>query len=154
MRHDLKFIAIFCIALILIAGLFVFLESTEPVERINPSRYLRIEDLLIRVEIAHTAEARAQGLSGTTALNAGEGMLFVFDSDGQHAFWMKDMLIPIDIIWADVNGSVIHIEHALSPETYPQSFMPPLPARYVLEVPAGFALEHGIGVGSKLEFSL
>lgn len=108
----------------------------------------------MRVEIADTPDERAQGLSGTTELADDEGMLFVFDTEGTYGFWMHDMLISIDIIWVASDGSVVHIEHSLSPDTYPQTFTPPLPARYVLEVPAGFALEHEIGVGTRMAFSL
>jgi uncharacterized protein len=122
--------------------------------RIEPTTSITIGGVAVRVEIADSPDEREQGLSGTTRLDQGEGMLFVFESSGQHSFWMKDMLLPIDILWVAADGVVVHIKPSLSPETYPQSFTPPLPARYVLEVPAGFALEHEIGVGSKLEFSL
>jgi len=122
--------------------------------RIEPTHRLTAAGFEIKIAIADTSELRARGLSGTTMLSPDEGMLFVFDTDGLHSFWMKEMLIPIDILWTDANSSVVHIEHAVSPDSFPQTFTPPLPARYVLEVPAGFATEHGIEVGSKLEFSL
>ncbi len=142
------------VAITVIAALVWVLMPRPIVTRITPTHSLTAGGTEIQIEIADTSASRAQGLSGTTVLGPDEGMLFVFDSDGLHSFWMKDMLIPIDIIWTDAAGLVVHIEHSLSPDTYPQTFTPPLPTRYVLEVPAGFATEHGIEVGSKLEFSL
>lgn len=141
-------------AAIITIGALLWLYAPQSGIQITPTHSLTAGDIMIEVALADTPNTRAQGLSGTTMLRDGEGMLFVFDSDGQHAFWMKDMQYAIDIIWIDVSRSVVHIEPSVGPETYPRSFMPPLPARYVLEVPAGFATEHGIGVGSKLEFSL
>lgn len=118
--------------------------------RIVPTHTLTVGETEIAIAIADTPALRAQGLSGTSMLGSDEGMLFVFENDGQHAFWMKDMQYAIDIIWIDAGRSVVHVEHAVTPESFPRSFMPDTPARYVLEVPAGFATEHGIGVGSKL----
>ena len=122
-----------------------------PENRIEAGAVVEIDDVSVQVEIVDTYEERAQGLSGISRLADTEGMLFVFTEDGQHSFWMKDMLFSIDIIWVAADGSVVHIAPSISPDSYPQSFTPPLPARYVLEVRAGFATEHEIGVGSKLQ---
>ena len=84
-------------------------------------------------------------------LTEGEGMLFVFETDDLHSFWMRDMLFSIDILWIAMDGTVVHIEPSVSPDSFPQTFTPPTPARYVLEVPAGFATEHGIEVGTRTE---
>ncbi|MDO8575927.1 MAG: DUF192 domain-containing protein, partial [bacterium] len=80
-------------------------------------------------------------------LAADEGMLFVSPEDGGHAFWMKDMLFPIDILWISADGRVVYMAENVSPDTYPQSFRPDAPARYVLELPAGYAGAHGVSVG-------
>ncbi len=101
----------------------------------------------IRVMIMATPVARAQGLSGTPSLKSDEGMLFVFPEEGMYAFWMKDMLFSIDILWISARGEVVHIEKGVSPDTYPTSFTSNVPAQYVLEVPAGFATTHGIKIG-------
>lgn len=104
----------------------------------------------VAVEIADTYEARMQGLSGRSALPQGSGMLFVFEREGEWGIWMKDMQFSIDIIWADTDGRVVSVAHKVSPETYPNAFYPAKPARYVLEVPAGFAASRGIVEGVSL----
>jgi uncharacterized protein len=145
-----------CVVVALLAyALFSIANDTNaPENRIHATNTITIDDVSVRVEIVDTDSERAQGLSGKTGLAPDEGMLFVFEEDGQYGFWMHDMLFPIDIIWIASDGSVVHVEKSLSPDTYPRTFTPPLPARYVLEVAAGFATEHEIEVGSKLEFSL
>ena len=88
-------------------------------------------------EVRRTPEERAQGLSGRSGLADNEGMLFIFDYDARHGFWMKDMLFALDIIWLDADMNVVHAETDVSPDTYPRSFVPTVPARYVLEINAG-----------------
>ena len=81
-----------------------------------------------------------------------EGMLFVFPSDGKSSFWMKDMLFSIDMLWIDADGRVVFIVPDASPASYPKSCTPTTQSRYVLELPAGFAMQHTIEVGSKVTF--
>jgi uncharacterized protein len=102
----------------------------------------------VRVELADTLDERVRGLSGRESLSEGEGMLFVFPEDGRYGFWMKDMNFSIDIIWLSSAGKVVHIAENVPPDSYPASFQPAEPARYVLEVPAGFAKAHNIALGS------
>ena len=101
-------------------------------------RTVAIGDTVLRVEVARTEEQLTTGLSRRRSLKEGTGMLFIFDTEGAHAIWMKDMRFPLDIVWIDENGKVVHIAEDVSPDTYPQSFSSPTPARYVLEVPAGY----------------
>lgn len=99
-------------------------------------------------EIADTPEERTQGLSGRTTLAEDTGLLFIFPEAGEHRFWMKDMLISIDILWLADDGTVVGIEENVHPDTFPQAFTPPEPVRYVLEVAAGVAQARGWNVGS------
>ena len=100
---------------------------------------LTVGTATLQVEIAQTTEQKITGLSYRPSLAEGRGMLFIFDTDGRHGIWMKDMQFPIDIIWIDAAMKVVHIEKSVAPDTYPQVFTSPVPARYVLEVPAGYA---------------
>ncbi len=102
----------------------------------------------IRFEIATTTVAQKRGLSGRLVIPNNYAMLFVFPNPGVYGFWMKDMLVPIDIIWLSDNGTIISIEKSVQPNTYPHVFYPQTPARYVLEAHAGFSLERGWHVGS------
>jgi len=99
---------------------------------------LAVGNTILQVEVAQTVEQRMTGLSHRSALAEGRGMFFIFDTDDTHGIWMKDMQFAIDIIWIDATMKIVHIEQAVTPDTYPQSFTPPVPARYVLEVPAGY----------------
>lgn len=102
------------------------------------------------VEVADTEASRERGLSGHAPLNDSEGMLFVFDTDARWGIWMKDMSFPLDIVWADAGGRIVHIERDVSPDTYPRIFAPPVPARYVVELPAGSVAKHAIAETSKI----
>lgn len=113
----------------------------------HASSTILIADSIVAVEIADTSEERARGLSGRDGLAEGKGMLFVFDEDGKHAFWMKDMRFAIDIIWVSRNGVIVHIEEHVAPETYPEVFAPRFEARYVVELSAGFVERYDVRVG-------
>ena len=104
----------------------------------------------IVVDVATTPALRQQGLSGKQSLAWGSGMLFIFPQAGEWGFWMKDMRFAIDIIWADKAGIITTVLPNVSPTTYPQAFHPSAPSVYVLEVPAGYAMAQGIGVGQKI----
>ncbi|MFZ2886220.1 MAG: DUF192 domain-containing protein [Minisyncoccia bacterium] len=139
-------------AALVAAALFFSLQNTPDANLIQSTQTILIDGTSLEVAIADTDSERGQGLSDVTELEENTGLLFEFQEDGQHSFWMKDMLFSIDMLWITANGAVVHVEHSVSPDTFPQSFTSPTPARYVLEVPAGFAEQHGIGVGSKVPF--
>lgn len=94
----------------------------------------------INLEIARTPTEMARGLSGRASLPADSGMLFVYQEDVMPAFWMKEMRFNLDIIWLDKNWQIVGLEKNISPQTYPQTFSPPKPIRYVLEVNAGLGV--------------
>lgn len=104
----------------------------------------------LRIDYATTTMAREKGLGGRTDISSDYGMLFVFPKDDYYGFWMKNMLIPIDIFWLDNKGQVVSIAEDVSASSYPNVFYPSEPARYVLETAAGFAREYGIGIGTPL----
>ncbi len=116
------------------------------------------DDIKINVAIADTQSERTKGLGGVEFMGPGEGMLFVFDKNDKWRIWMKDMLFGIDIIWIDENGKIIDIREFVYPETYekliPDVFEPIEPARYVLEVVAGFAGANGIKVGDMVQLGI
>ncbi len=101
------------------------------------------------VEIADTSVSRAQGLSGRAELLEGNGMFFMFPKSDFYSFWMKDMNFEIDILWLNSDFHVVHILPAVSPETYPESFTPPVRTQYVLEIPAHESKAKGVVVGTQ-----
>jgi uncharacterized membrane protein (UPF0127 family) len=125
----------------------------------NPSnlKTLNLEGKTIQIELANTAKLRSVGLSGRTALDEDRGMLFVFDSKKVTPnFWMKDMLIPIDIIWIR-DGVVEKIDADLPPppsktkDSELKIYTPGRPIDYVLEVKAGFSEKYGVDVGDAVK---
>ena len=97
------------------------------------------ESLCFPLEIASTPEERTQGLMFRTELEG--GMLFVFDHPGRHPFWMKNTLIPLDIIWMDEDKEIVFISRNVQPcKVDPCEVIDPgADASYVLEVNAGMA---------------
>lgn len=112
---------------------------------------MMIGDTRITLEIAETPAQKSRGLGGREGLAENAGMLFVFEEDGLHGFWMKDMRFAIDIAWFDADFCVVDIAQRVSPGTYPAVFVPDTPARYVIEMEAGFFGSHGIEKGDCFE---
>ena len=104
----------------------------------------------LTIDYATTEAAREKGLGGRTSIPSDYGMLFVFPKDDVYGFWMKDMLVPIDIFWLDDKGQVISIMSDIATSSYPNVFYPSAPIRYVLETIAGFAHAHSIAIGTSL----
>lgn len=115
---------------------------------------LRINENEFLASVAITNEERVQGLSATTELPVGIVKLFDFEFDYQWGIWMKEMSYPIDILWLDSSKTIVHIENNVLPETYPEVFTSPIPARYVLEIQAGLAQNIGLRNGDIAEFNL
>ncbi len=106
------------------------------------------------IDRADSEQERERGLSGRAEIPHEYGLLFVFPEKGLHGFWMKDMQAPIDIIWLSDDGTVLGIEASVTPSTYPKTFSPPEPVRYVLETRAGEARMKGWTVSSRLGLPL
>lgn len=119
--------------------------ADDPWPLIYPNtKAMKIGDVPVQASIAETWPERIRGLSKTPYLPRDVVKLFIFDSPGYHSIWMKDMNYPIDIIWVDDNLEIVHIEESVTPETYPNLFVPDVPARYVIETASGFVKEHKI----------
>ena len=128
--------------------------APPPVAASEGPRVIFPDGEVVRVEIAADDETRAQGLMYRSELRPGTGMLFFFPQDGEYPFWMKNTRIPLDIVWIDSARRVVHVKHDVQPcrvENCP-SYAPNAIARYVLEVPAGVAKQHGIEAGDQLRF--
>ena len=86
-----------------------------------------------------------------TSLADGHGMLFVFAEDSDHQFWMKNTLIPLDMLFIATDGRIVGIEREATPlTTTPRGVG--APSRFVLEVPGGYAARRGIAPGDRVEF--
>ena len=106
------------------------------------------------VELAETPEEKSYGLMFRENLEADKGMLFIFEKERKYGFWMKNTLIPLDIIWLDKDKKVVFIKSNASPcaEDSCPVINPETPAMYVLEINGGLAEKIGLTIGSKLRF--
>lgn len=137
-----------------IVAVFFFFVSYYFLTAVNFDniKYVKIAGQNIKVILAETTLEQNRGLSGREKLNENEGMLFVFNHEGNYPFWMKDMNFPIDIIWLDENLKVVYIKKNALPQSYPESFSPGTNAKYVLEVNAGFSEKNNLKEGDTAEF--
>lgn len=109
--------------------------------------------LRMNVEIADTPEERATGLMNRTSLPQDAGMLFVFDGDDRRYFYMKNTLIPLDMIFIDSNLTIIDIHENATPlreDTIASSG----PCKYVLEVNGGLCAADDIDIGDHITLDL
>lgn len=114
---------------------------------------VRIKNVAVYAEVADTQERRALGLMHRKELPLDKGMLFVFEKDGTHGFWMKDTNFPLDIIWINSLKKIVGIKADAQPclKDCP-SMAPTASSRYVLEVNAGFAKRNKIEIGDRVYF--
>jgi uncharacterized membrane protein (UPF0127 family) len=129
-----------------------FLLSAPLANPLDLSRIpLYIKEKEIRVEVARTPEERALGLMGRKLLGKEEGMLFIFESEGYHSFWMKNTPLPLSIAFIDKNGRIVDIKD-MKPLTL-DSHSPSQPVLYALEMNQGWFSKNGIKTGDLVRFS-
>ena len=104
------------------------------------------------IELAVTPEERSKGLMFRENLDFESGMLFIFKKEEKHSFWMKNTLIPLDIIWINKNKKVVFISEGVQPcKEYFCSIIEPIEnAKYVLEINGGISEKIGLAVGDKI----
>jgi len=108
-------------------------------------------DVPVTVELATTPSQQAVGLMYRKELGASAGMLFVFPSAVEHPFWMKNTVLPLDMIFLGDDRKIVGIvKDAVPFTTTPRTVT--APSRYVLEVNAGFSEKHGLATGDQATF--
>ena len=107
-----------------------------------------------RVEVARTPEEQAQGLMYRESLAPRAGMIFLFGEPAVHKFWMKNTMIPLDMIWMDGTGKVVFVSANTPPcQADPcPSYGPDAPIASVLEIAGGMAEKEAVKPGSTLKF--
>ena len=134
-------------ALFILFFLWIPSTSSQSLQRIP----LYIHDKEIRVEVAQTPEERNYGLMGRNQLGKDEGMLFIFETEDYHGFWMKDTSLPLSIAFIGRDGRIVWITD-MKPLTL-DSHVPPRPVLYALEMNKGWFSSHGVIVGDVVRFS-
>lgn len=106
----------------------------------------------IRMEVAETEGEITQGLMYRKTMAKDEGMLFTFPDEQPRSFWMKNTILPLDIIYADANGVIGSSQNYTTP--FSEASLPSeKPSKYVVEVNAGFWDQHKLKAGDKVVFS-
>ena len=112
-------------------------------------------DDILCLETAKTPREREIGLMFRKSLDKDKGMMFFFEDGGQKGFWMKNTLIPLDIIFMDENFAVIKVFADVQPSYIgaPDNEIPMLVSygRNVLEISGGMAEKYGLMFGTKLD---
>ena len=137
-------------------------DARQPVatasSAVHPESGLPVIDLKIaaseeiypfRVELARTSAEQAKGLMFRTAMGADEGMLFPMEPPRDASFWMKNTVIPLDIVFIGRDGRILNIAAKTAP--YSEEPVPSVgPVKAVLELNGGRAAELGIAPGDRV----
>lgn len=107
------------------------------------------------IEVADTEELRTCGLMHRTAMDENHGMLFVFQQDGNGAFWNRNTFIPLTLAWITVDGVIANLTdmEPVRPEDRPQRntlYSPGVTYRYVVEANQGWFTRNGVNIGDKV----
>ena len=104
----------------------------------------------VDAEVAYTRDARTRGLMWRTELAEGTGMLFIFKGDSWLSFWMKNTLIPLDMVFIKSDLTIVGIVEKAEPKTL-TARAPDEESMYVLEVPSGWSEKIGLKRGLKVK---
>jgi uncharacterized protein len=142
-----KYILPIILFLAVLAAAFVFIFETRNAKQAE----VCIKDNCFKVKLAVSLQEKERGLMFEKNLALNEGMFFVFEKEGDYSFWMKNMLIPLDIIWINKNREVVFIKENAEPCINDDCFaiIPNSGAMYVLEINSGLADKFGFEIGNK-----
>jgi uncharacterized membrane protein (UPF0127 family) len=103
----------------------------------------------VTVEIAEKDKDRQRGLMYRTSMADDRGMIFWFEEKSDHAFWMHNTCIPLDMLYLDEDGLIVGIEEN-TPTLSDDTFDVGCSSKYVLELNAGWTRAHGVKPGQKV----
>ncbi len=137
-----------------LAALLIYAVVAYMVTHFQPTVQVRVGSGVYHLQVADTEAKRVQGLSGVAGLSPDGGLLMKFDSDSTWGIWMKDMKIPLDIVWLDKDKKVVYVVKNANPDLSTSvTFVPKTPARYVIELPAGGVDKAAIKIGTVADFN-
>lgn len=157
---------IIAVGIIVIAAIYFLIVNTGKTENNNDEEYMFRKDgeltfvdssgtlkTRINIQIAQTEYDRELGLMFRKSMDDNQGMLFIFPDIQVRSFWMRNTVIPLDMIFIDDSKTVLNIAKNTTPYSdvsYPSAG----PAKYVVEVNGGFCDRHGITAGSKVNWTV
>ncbi|MBC7405913.1 MAG: DUF192 domain-containing protein [Candidatus Parcubacteria bacterium] len=128
-------------------------QSTQPIRTSNFGRITNnLPNGLTQIELAKTTAEHSQGLMNRIRLCATCGMLFIYPTPDLRTFWMKDTLVPLDIIFLDSDFRVINISSDTKTNQTDEVYNSSQPAQYILEVPANWSKNQSLSKDSKIDF--
>lgn len=138
----------------MVAALFILLLSISSVFAAGAYKRICFHNVCLMAEVADTDTQRLLGLMFRKSLHPRRGMLFVFDREDTYTFWMKNMLIPLDIIWISEDKQIVDIKTDALPcnKSACENFIPKQKVQYVLEVNAGFVKKYNIKITDQIRF--
>ena len=141
-----------------VVGVLTIPSESKLAEVKFPKGSVKIGDVMLDVQIAETDAQKTRGLMFQNELPYDQGMIFVFDQEQIVSIWMLNMQFPLDIIWFDSDGNIVHMERnilpcksALETATCTVQNADGKKAKYVLEVTSGFIDKFQITQSSKLQ---
>lgn len=105
----------------------------------------------VKAAVADDNDSRSEGLMNVTELPTDSGMLFIFENNQARSFWMANTPLPLDIIFVNSDMEIVRIHRNTQPYSQ-RSIQSEAPARFVIEVNAGYTLEHDIRDGMNVAF--
>jgi len=155
------------ITLVILIGVFYNnLQNNTQLEKINPitqlidskeervwkTKLLQIGDKTYEIFLTENEEDMKKGLAAFDDIKDSQGMLFEFEVEDFHSFWMKDMKFDIDIIFLDKEMKVVHIFENVRKDTYKNQndykiFIPKLKSKYVIEIKSGEVKKNKLKLG-------
>lgn len=142
------FLVVIFILIFLISGVFlVFIKQPE-----KKWGKVCFKEHCFDVQLAQNNVERTKGLMFQKSLEQNKGMLFLFDKEVKHSFWMKNTFISLDIIWINQNNKIVFISENNQPCKWYDcpSIKPIADARYVLEVNSGIVKKIELKIGDEL----
>lgn len=107
----------------------------------------------IDIEVAATEAEKAQGLMNRSWMEETQGMIFLFDKEQRQSFWMRNTIIPLDIMFVAADNRIVNI--AKNTQPFSDKPIPSTgPAQYVVEVVAGFSDKYGLASGDSISFDI
>ncbi len=149
------------IILSIICNIFIIFPSIAKEQTTEPAVIFKREEVIIHTtngdkkyntEIAITDEQQKIGLMYRDKLPANEAMLFLFSHDQKINMWMKNTLIPLDMLFIDNSGKIVHIAPNATPNSLTVINAGDTPVLAVLELKGGIAKEHNIKIGDQVDY--
>jgi len=122
----------------------------------KPQSKICIKERCFYVKLAVTQAEQDRGLMFRRYLSRDEGMLFIFNEESVHPFWMKNVILPLDIIWLNREHEVVFVSKNAQPciNDFCENISPDKNSSYALEFNAGISDEIGIELGNRIMFDI